>query len=78
LQKRDLNEALLELKQSRLVEIPIIKHALGLYANITALRWDYASDNIKGHVTRVDDVQQFELPATMSDYEVANKLWEMM
>ncbi len=60
------------------MEIPIIKHALGLYANITALRWDYESDNIKGHVTHVDDVQQFDFPATMSNFEAANRLWEMM
>lgn len=77
-QKHDIAESLLELKQNKLQEIPIIKHALGLYANITNLRWDYEADSIKGHVTRADDVQQFELSASTSNFDAANRLWEML
>lgn len=77
-QKNDVDESLLELKQTKLVEIPLIKHALGLYANITSLRWDYSSESIKGHVARDDDVREFEFPANASRAQVANKLWDMM
>jgi hypothetical protein len=73
-----VNESLMELKQSKLVEIPLIKHALGLYANITSLRWDYSVDTVKGNITKSDDVIAFDFPATASSFEVANKLWDMM
>lgn len=77
-QKRDMQEQLLELKQSKLVEIPLIKHALGLYANITNLRWQYDADTVKGHITKTDDVKAFDFPKETDPVEVADKLWNMM
>jgi hypothetical protein len=79
-QKRDINEQLLDLKQSKLVEIPLIKHALGLYANITNLRWNYnASPNtIKGHIAKTDDVKHFDIKESENMVRVADQLWGMM
>ena len=69
-QKRDLEEQMLELKQSKLVEIPLIKHALGLYANITNLRWQYEADSIKGTIVKADDVKSFDYPKDADAVEV--------
>lgn len=76
--KQDLEEQMLELKQTKLVEIPVIKHALGLYANITNLRWQYDTEDIKGHVSKADDVKSFEFPKDADMFEVCNNLWEMI
>lgn len=77
-QKRDLQEQMLELKQSKLVEIPLIKHALGLYANITNLRWAYDADTIKGHITKSDDLKPFDFPLDSNMVDVCDRLWDMM
>ena len=77
-QKHDLKEQELELKNTKLTEIPVIKHALGLYANITNLRWNYDSDQVvKGHITKNDDVRNFEIKDTDA-VRVADQLWGMM
>lgn len=77
-QKRDINEQLMELKQSKLVEIPLIKHALSLYANITNLRWHYDSDaSVKGYVTKIDDVRQFDVKER-DPVKLADTLWGLM
>ncbi len=77
-QKRDINEQMLELKQSKLVEIPVIKHALGLYANITNLRWDYNANTIKGYIAKTDDVKHFDIKDSENVVRVADQLWGMM
>ena len=68
----------MELKQTKLVEIPLIKHALGLYANITNLRWKYESDTVRGYITKKDDVVNFEFPKDASAFDVCNQLWAIM
>jgi hypothetical protein len=77
-QKQDINEQLMELKQSKLVEIPVIKHALGLYANITNLRWDYDAKTVKGYIAKTDDVKHFDIKDSENSVRVADQLWGMM
>ncbi len=78
-QKRDLVEQLAGLKSSKLVEIPAIRHALTLYANITNLRWNYDAplDVVRGFIALDDDVRHFDI-AEKDSVRVADQLWGMM
>jgi hypothetical protein len=77
-QKRDLNEQIAELKQTKLIEIPLIKHALSLYVSVTRMRWDYrATDSYKGFVGLKDDIRKFEI-VEKDPVRAADQLWAMM
>ncbi len=77
-QKRDLNEQITELKQTKLIEIPLIKHALSLYVSVTRMRWDYrATGSYKGFVGLKDDIRKFEI-VEKDPVRAADQLWAMM
>ena len=62
------------------------KHTISLYANISSIKWDYTSDNVKGWLTtassasRAATMRAFEMEhnSTNTDYAIANTLWELM
>lgn len=33
---------------------PVMQHLLGLYANITKIKWDYSTDKVAGVVSDLD------------------------
>uniref|UniRef100_A0A7S4C342 Kinetochore protein Spc24 n=1 Tax=Chrysotila carterae TaxID=13221 RepID=A0A7S4C342_CHRCT len=70
-----------QIRQQESVEVPRARHTISLYANISAIRWDYGSDKIKGFVTSAkgDGMKAFELdPTQHSSYDITNSLWDLM
>ena len=71
-----------EVEASRADEIPRIKHAISLYANITNIKFDYAADGrLRGQVAvpEREEVHPFDVDAAKcSGYEIAERLWGMM
>ena len=41
-------------ENSAVVQVPLMKHSLSLYANITKIKWDFSSDNIAGSMINTD------------------------
>lgn len=70
-----------QIKQQESVEVPRARHTISLYANISSLRWDYSSENVKGWVTSAsgNGLRAFELdPSQHSDFFMTNCLWDLM
>ena len=71
-------------KQVRKQDLPMLKHALSLYANVTKISWDYASyDEGKVAGTIVNSatgvVKDFSYDsAEQSPFEIANSIWMSM
>jgi hypothetical protein len=40
-----------QVRQQESVEVPRARHTISLYANISSIRWDYSSPNVKGWIT---------------------------
>jgi len=63
-------------------ELPRIKHAISLYANITNIKFDYSADGrLKGQVAIPDkeEVHGFDIDAAKcTGYDIADRLWGMM
>lgn len=41
-------------EKSAVVQVPLMKHSLSLYANITKIKWDFSSENIAGSMVNTD------------------------
>lgn len=69
-------------KQQESVEVPRAKHMISLYANISSIRWDFASPSIKGWITSAQGkgMKAFEMEANHkhTDFAVTNYLWDLM
>ena len=71
-------------KQVRKQDLPMLKHALSLYANVTKISWDYASyDEGKVAGTIVNSatgvVRDFSYDTNeQSSFEIANSIWLSM
>ena len=69
------------IKQQENVEVPRARHTISLYANISAIRWDYSSDAVKGWLTSANGagMKAFEMePHRHTDFAVTNYLWDLM
>ena len=71
------------LRQQEAVEVKRARHTISLYANISSIRWDYASSNVKGWVTSASGgaggsgagMRAFEMEANLhTDFAVTNFL----
>ena len=63
------------------VEIPRVKYALSLYANISNIVWDYSSENVKGMITSPvgEPTKSFNIdPSTATNFGITNQLWDLM
>lgn len=51
------------MRQQESVDVPRARHMISLYANISSIRWDYGSENLKGFITSADGngIRAFEL-----------------
>ncbi|KAL1495961.1 hypothetical protein AB1Y20_014602 [Prymnesium parvum] len=70
-----------QIKQEESVEVPRARHTISLYANISSIRWDYNSENVKGWITGASGsgLKAFELdPSKHSQYFITNCLWDLM
>ena len=70
-----------QLWQHENVEVPRLRHAISLYANISSIRWDYSSSKVKGFITSGtgSGIKSFELePSQQSEFAVINSLWDLM
>jgi len=70
-----------KLWQDENVEVPRLRHAISLYANISSIRWDYSSSKVKGFITSGtgSGIKSFELePSQQSEFAVINSLWDLM
>ena len=70
-----------QVRQQESVEVPRARHTISLYANISCIRWDYASPHIKGWATSPGGagIKAFEMePHRHTDFAVANYLWDLM
>ena len=70
-----------KLWQDENVEVPRLRHAISLYANISSIRWDYSSSKVKGFITSASGsgIKSFELePSQQSEFAVINSLWDLM
>ena len=69
-------------RQAESVEVPRARHTISLYANISSIRWDFASPHIKGWITSSAGagMKAFEMDAhhRHTDFAVTNYLWELM
>eukprot|EP01104_Vermistella_antarctica_P003302 TRINITY_DN13475_c0_g1_i1.p1 TRINITY_DN13475_c0_g1~~TRINITY_DN13475_c0_g1_i1.p1 ORF type:complete len:208 (+),score=74.63 TRINITY_DN13475_c0_g1_i1:41-625(+) len=76
------NQARKENEEEAVSDMPRIKHALGLYANISRIRWDYEADNVVGYVSSPAgkaDIRPFALDAQKYDsFRITNYLWDLM
>ena len=62
-------------------EIPRVKYALSLYANISNIVWDYSSENVKGMITSSvgEPTKMFDIDSSSaSSFDITNQLWELM
>ena len=63
------------------VEIPRVKYALSLYANISNIVWDYSSENVKGMITSPagEPTKSFNIdPSSATNFDITNQLWDLM
>ena len=72
-----------QLKQEEVTEASRARHTISLYANISAIRWDFATpEMIKGWITSScgGGMKAFEMEANHrhTDFAVTNYLWELM
>ena len=77
----ELGEREQSLWQQENVEVPRLRHAISLYANISSIRWDYSSRHVKGFITSASGsgIKSFELePSQQSEFAVINSLWDLM
>ena len=54
---------------------------MSLYYNITHIRWDYESKNVKGYVSvpKKNDIHPFSVdPTKSSEVFIADYLWDLM
>mmetsp|Transcript_4699 Transcript_4699/g.14360 ORF Transcript_4699/g.14360 Transcript_4699/m.14360 type:complete len:201 (-) Transcript_4699:23-625(-) len=68
-------------RQQELVEVPRARHTISLYANISSIRWDFGTSNVKGFLASGggSGIKAFEMdPAQQSGFEMTNRLWELM
>ena len=57
------------------------RHIFLLYFNFTNIKWDYTKSTIAGVLSRpqFQDVIDFDFdPEGKTDFEIANKLWNLM
>ncbi|CAK4626017.1 hypothetical protein LEN26_009198 [Aphanomyces euteiches] len=61
-------------------DIPRLKQTIALYASITGIKWDFASEHIAGniHVPERKHVESFELKEPHNAFDVANELWRLI
>mmetsp|Transcript_13182 Transcript_13182/g.15995 ORF Transcript_13182/g.15995 Transcript_13182/m.15995 type:complete len:209 (+) Transcript_13182:31-657(+) len=61
---------------------PVMQHLLGLYANVTKIKWDFDSENVAGVVTDAANrglVRKFDLsPKDSNSFEIANSIWDVI
>lgn len=70
-----------QLRQQETVEVKRARHTISLYANISSIRWDYATPAVKGWVTSASGagVRAFEFEQNKhTDFGVTNCLWDLM
>ncbi len=70
-----------QIRQQENVEVPRARHTISLFANISSIRWDYNSPNVKGWVTSASGggMKAFEMDLQRhTDFETSNYLWELM
>ena len=81
-QAKELSAREQQCKQQESVEVPRAKHMISLYANISSIRWDFASPSIKGWITSAQGkgMKAFEMEANHkhTDFAVTNYLWDLM
>jgi Spc24 subunit of Ndc80 len=65
-----------ELRSDALVDAPKVLHSLGLYKNISRVKWDYDSPTMKGVITHRTGVYPFNYPE--ADYDSINSLWDLI
>mmetsp|Transcript_17887 Transcript_17887/g.29018 ORF Transcript_17887/g.29018 Transcript_17887/m.29018 type:complete len:199 (+) Transcript_17887:146-742(+) len=63
-------------------QIPLMKHSLSLYANVSKIKWDFSGQNrreIAGTVCGSGVTQKFCLDEEQnSSFQIANQLWELI
>lgn len=61
---------------------PQTRHQLSLYAHISSITWQFDNeDRVEGAVSDPvsGDIRHFDLdPKAMTQFEIANHLWELM
>ena len=65
-------------QQREVIDVPHIKHAMSLYANITNIKWDYAAEQVAGTIVdpHTGSVRRFALDSDAGDaFELADSLW---
>jgi hypothetical protein len=70
-----------EIEASKMAEVPRIKHAISLYANITGIKFDYSVEGALAGTIALperEEVHAFEVDAGKSGFEIAESLWGMM
>lgn len=68
-------------KSSGPVLLAVCRNELSLSANISKIAWKYGDSGVAGTVSdrQRKDLRPFHFdPAAMSDFEMANKLWEVI
>jgi hypothetical protein len=63
------------------VDIPRVKYALSLYANISNIVWDYSAENVKGMITSPvgEPTKSFDIdPSSATNFDITNQLWDLM
>lgn len=71
-----------EVEAQMLREVPRLKKKMALYANVTGIKWKYNNENMREGeiaISSKGEVRRFSFdPLEHTDYEMANKLWDMM
>lgn len=74
---------LAQLDRKRGEDIPRLKHAISLYANITGIKWDYGGQAgvLAGTISlpNREEIQQFTIdPNVTPMFDATNQLWDLM
>ena len=70
-----------QLRDMAAIEIPRVKYALSLYANISNIVWDYSAETVKGMITSPvgEPTKSFDIdPSSATNFDITNQLWDLM
>ena len=82
-EKESVSGLVLDLERKRGQEIPRLKHAISLYANITGIKWQYGGKDgvLAGTISlpNREEVHQFAIdPEVTPMFNATNMLWDIM
>ena len=84
-QKADVDARAAAVEAEKVAQVPRLQYSMSLFANISKIKWDFAAyddgGRVKGSlsVPGSEEVRAFDLdPRVTSDFDIANKLWDML